>query len=215
MQLDHGLRVDLIQLRAPGERAAVPVKQDTSRRQDVRVVGIGQFVRLQVFQTVEGAAPLGERIGKKKRRAGVVRCGARPVHAVLPFEARVVDPLERWCQHCHFVPDLSRIGVIEAGILAKRHAGQRGRCGDRLRRGPVSGLATHGCQGCAQSPGQLAGDLPVGHGLAKGRDGGAHALHPPVGVGKGAILLGETGRRQQHVGIGARLVEEDILAHDK
>ena len=39
----------------------------------------------------------------------------------------------------------------------------------------------------------------------------AHALHAPLGVGEGAVLLGEGRRGQEDVGQLGRLVHEEVL----
>src|SRR5690606_20575393 len=63
----------------------------------------------------------------------------------------------------------------------------------------------------AAGAGDLAEDLPVGAGLAGRVDGLADPLDPTIGVGEHAVLLGEAGGRQHHVGVAGGLVQEDVL----
>ena len=60
----------------------------------------------------------------------------------------------------------------------------------------------------------LAGDPQVGAGVAHRLDRLAHALHATLGVRERPVLLGEGGRRQDHVRVLRRLGQEDVL-HDQ
>ena len=61
--------------------------------------------------------------------------------------------------------------------------------------------------------GKLAADPPVRSCLPWRVDGLAHPLHPSLGIGEGALLLGEGRGGQEDVGELGRLVHEQILDH--
>ena len=69
--------------------------------------------------------------------------------------------------------------------------------------------------GVAHAGGEVGDDLPVGPGLARWLDGLADSLDAALGVGEGAVLLGETGPRQDEVGQGGRLGQEDVLDQEE
>ena len=65
----------------------------------------------------------------------------------------------------------------------------------------------------AHAVGKFLNDPPVLLRLARHRHGGAAHLHAAVGVGDGAVLLGEGGGWQDDVGKGRCLGHEDVLHH--
>ena len=193
----------------------MPMEEHAPRRQNQRVVGVWQLVRLQEVEAVEFAAAAGKAVRKEVRRAGVIRRGTRPMHAALRLQARVADALERRGQVRHLLPNRRRVVV---GITSQRAQGQLGHGGRRSR-----GQIADGCAwDCAQrmqlvqhAAGQIAHDFPIRARRADRLDCGAHHLHAAIGVGEGAIFFGKTGSGQDDVCIRAGLIEEDVLTHDQ
>ena len=76
---------------------------------------------------------------------------------------------------------------------------------------PATGVRHWG----SHAGGNIAQDLPVFLTLSGGLDRLADLLHPPFGVGEGAVLFRKTSRRQDHVGQLSGFGQEYVLDHQE
>ena len=67
----------------------------------------------------------------------------------------------------------------------------------------------------SERPGHVADHLPVRSCPAGRWQRGTHPLHPPLGVGEGAVLLEPASGRQHEVSQGGGLAEEEVLDHQQ
>lgn len=98
----------------------------------------------------------------------------------------------------------SHLVPLDAGVLR----GDPADLGGDLLRVLIAPVATHGV-------GDLLDDPPILPRLTRCLEGGGDALHPPLGIGEVAALLGKGAGGEHHIGELCGFREEDILHHQK
>ena len=131
-----------------------------------------------------------EGVAIQELSARMVLGGAGPLNPPLTLQPLVIDSPDDGSQAGHLVEDLR--GVVIGKLVFQVQS-----------------------QLAAQAPAQVGDDLPVGTAFASGGHGPPYPLHPAFAVGESAVLLGETGGGQDHVGDLRGLVHEYVLYHQE